>query len=187
MTLDDLIAMSADELDRAMKGGHPVDPDVLADREFDGVSLNLPTIVEKLTWTKFAKVFHRDGSALRGWNCRVVQSPITSPWVLETKGGEPITYGHYAVVPCDGYRMPRPYGAGLMLDYGRGGNNALDPAGRARDPIVAVHEGDSTLLLGWSYLDLGVTTVATPSFFALRRGVELSHVVAPPRRVTAAG
>lgn len=187
MTLDDLVHMSAHELDRTMKSGHPIDPDVLADREYDGVSLNLPAIIEKLTWTKFAKVFHREGTAMRGWNCRVVQSPISSPWVLDKKKGEPITYGHYAVVPCDGYRMPRPYDAGLMLDYGRGGNAALDPMGRTRDPIVAVDEGDSTLLLGWSYVDLGVRTVATPSFFALRRGVELSHVVPPPRQVTAAG
>ena len=89
MNLDDLVAMSADELDRVMRNGHPIDLDVLADREYEGVSLNLPALLERLTWVKFAKVFHReeDGS-LRGWNCRVVQSPLCEPWVLEKKKGE---------------------------------------------------------------------------------------------------
>jgi hypothetical protein len=188
MTLDDLVAMSADELDRTMKNGHPVDPDVLANREYDGVSLNLPKLLEKLTWVKFKKVFHREtDDSLRGWNCRVVQSPLEQTWELELKKGEPITYGHYAVEPCAAYRMPRAYDAGLMLDYGLGGNPRTDPTARLRDPIVAVNEGDSALLLGWSYVDAGIAKVGTPSYFVLRRGVELSHVVPPPRPVTRAG
>lgn len=188
MTLDDLVALGAAGLDRVMKSGHPIEPDVLAGREYDGVSLNLPKVIVRLTWLKFAKVFHReaDGS-LRGWNCRVVQSPLDQPWELERKDGEPVTYGHYAVVPVGSYRMPRAYSAGLMLDYGLGGNPRTDPSARMRDPIVAVNEGDSTLLLGWSYIDVGLARVGTPSYFALRRGVELSHVVPPPRPVTRGG
>ena len=79
-----------------------------------------------------------------------------------------------------GYRMPRPYDGGVMLDYGRGGNKRTDPTAAVRDPLVAVNEGDSTLLLGWSYVDAKITRVGTPSYFALRRGAELSHVVPPP-------
>lgn len=182
LTLDDLVAMDAAALDRTMKNGHPIDEAVIAEREYDGVSLNLPALVERMTWTKFCKVFHRDeDGTLRGWNCKVDQTPLTEPWVL-TRGndGQPITYGHYRVVPCDGYRMPRPYDGGLMLDYGLGGNPRTDPTGAVRDPIVAVNEGDSTLLLGWSYVDAKIAKVGTPSFFALRRGVALSHVVPPP-------
>jgi len=180
VTLNDLVEMDADGLDRVMRNGHPIDEDVLANREYDGVSLNLPAVVVKITWVKFAKVFHReeDGS-LRGWNCKVDQTPLTEPWVLTLEKGAPITYGYYRVTACADYRMPRPYDAGLMLDYGLGGNPRLDPSRRVRDPIVAVNEGSSELLLGWSYVDAGVTTVGTPSFFALRRGVELSHVVNP--------
>ncbi|MCB9595413.1 MAG: hypothetical protein H6719_22020 [Sandaracinaceae bacterium] len=183
LTLEDLVAMDADALDHTMRNGYPIDEDVLADREYDGVSLNLPSLVERMTWTKFCKVFLRepDGS-LRGWNCKVDQTPLTEPWVL-TKGkdGQPITYGHYRVVPCDGYRMPRPYDAGVMLDYGLGRNPRTDPTGAVRDPLLAVNEGDSALLLGWSYVDAKITTVGTPSFFALRRGVPLSHRISPPR------
>ncbi len=178
LRLEDLVAMDSDALDRAMRGGHPIDQNTLADRQYDGVSLNLPKLVERVTWLKFCKVFHRepDGS-IRGWNCKIDQTPLDEPWRLTLKDGAPITYGRYRVVPCDGYPLPRPYGAGLMLDYGLGGNPALDPTGRMRDPIVAVNEGDSALLLGWSYVDLGFANVSTPSFFALRRGAALSHVL----------
>lgn len=183
LTLSDLVAMSAEELDRTMKDGHPIDQDVLADREYDGVSLNLPEIAIRLTWRKFCKVFHREPDGrLRGWNCRVAQTALDEPWELATRDGKPITYGHYRVMPTVGYRMPRPYGAGLLLDYGLGGNPSLDPAARLRDPIVAVNEGDGELLLGWSYVDLGWTRVGTPSYFALRRGRRLDHVVDPPRQ-----
>ena len=177
LQLNDLVTMSASDLDQTMKDGHAIDREVLADREYDGVSLNLPKLIERATWLKFCKTFHRepDGS-LRGWNCKVDQTPLTEPWRLTLKDGVPQTYGHYRVVSSAGYRMPRPYGAGLMLDYGLGDNGALDPTARTRDPIVAVNEGDSTLLLGWSYMDLGLARVPTPSFFALRRGVKLSHV-----------
>ncbi len=182
LTLRDLVTMSAAELDRVMQEGHPIDEAALEEREYDGVSLNLPSVVERLTWTKFCKVFHRDpGGALRGWNCRVVQTPLDEPWELERRdlepqGGAPKTYGHYVVRPTVGYRIPRPYGAGLLLDYGLGKHAALDPTARVRDPIVAVNAGSAELLLGWSYLDLGVARVGTPSYFALRRGAPLSHV-----------
>lgn len=185
-TLDDLAGMSADQLDRAMREGGPVDEAALAERELDGLSLNLPRIVERLTWQKFKKVFHREpDGGLRGWNCKVVQSPLEAPWVLEQKGGAPVTYGHYRVRPSADYAMPRPYGAGLMLDYGLGGNGRLDPTSRLRDPIVSVNEGSSALLLGWTYVDLGLTRAPTPSYFALRVGVALSHVVSPPRAASA--
>ena len=177
LELQDLVAMDGEALDETMRAGHPIDEDVLAGRQYDGVSLNLPKLLERLTWVKFAKVFHREpDGTLRGWNCKIDQTPLDEPWVLTLKDGEPVTYGHYAVVSCEGYRLPRPYGAGLMLDYGLGKNGALDPTSRTRDPIVAVNEGDSALLLGWSYVDAGLLNVGTPSFFALRRGAPLSHV-----------
>jgi hypothetical protein len=180
-SLEDVVRMSASELDRAMRAGHPIDEDVLADREYDGVSLNLPAWIERLTWTKFCKVFHRETDGhLRGWNCKIDQTPLDEPWVLTEKSGAPMTYGHYRVTDPRGYAMPRPYGNGLMLDYGLGRNPRFDFTGRVRDPIVAVNEGDSTFLLGWSYVDLGLR-FSTPSFFVLRRGAELSHVVPPPR------
>ena len=55
----------------------------------------------------------------------------------------------------------------LLIDYGKSGT---------RDPLVAVKEGSSELLLGWTYLDLGVTRIGTPSFFVLEREGPLSFV-----------
>lgn len=180
-TLQSVVAMNAEALDRAMRQGAPVDREALRDRIYDGVSLNLPSLVEKLTWVKFAKVFKSDGDGLRGWNCKVEQTALDAPWVLRQRGGTPETYGHYRVVSTAGYTMPRPYGAGdCMLDYGLGGNPRLDPSARVRDPVVALDER-SELLLGWSYVDLGVARTPTPSYFVLRRGAPLDHDAPPPR------
>lgn len=169
-TTSEVLGWSAAELDRAMRDGRPIDLEALADRVYDGVSLNLPKPVLALTWVKFQKVFARepDGS-LRGWNAKIVQSPIDEPWVLAKKDGRPITYGHYRVRPASDYAMPRPYGAGgVLLDYGLGANPRFDPTARVRDPLVALDD-TSELLLGWTYLDLGLTRVGTPSYFLLRR------------------
>jgi hypothetical protein len=183
LSLDDLIAMDARELDAAMREGHPIEEGALEDREYEGVSLNLPRWLIALTWTKFKKTFHRDprDGALRGWNCRAIQSPLDQPWEIRMRGGKPVTFGHYRVVSNRGYALPRAYGAGWMLDYGLGKNGLLDPSARVRDPIVAVNAGRAELLLGWTYVDLGIFRVPTPSFFALRRGCALSHVAYAPR------
>ncbi|MFK7990555.1 MAG: hypothetical protein AB8I08_31325 [Sandaracinaceae bacterium] len=181
VTLDDVVSMDATQLDRAMRDGGPVDRTALRDRMYDGVSLNLPSVVEKLTWVKFTKVFKADGEGLRGWNCKVEQSGLNAPWVLSRSRGAPKTYGHYRVVSTADYTMPRPYGGGdCMLDYGLGKNPRLDPTSRVRDPVVALDEA-SELLLGWSYVDLGLTRTATPSYFVLRRGAPLDHDAKPPR------
>lgn len=169
-TAIEVMRWSAAELDRAMRTGGPIDLEVLADGVYDGISLNLPKPILALTWLKFQKVFARepDGS-LRGWNAKILQSPIDAPWELETKRGRPMTYGHYRVRPASDYAMPRPYGAGgVLLDYGLGVHPRFDPTARVRDPLVALDD-TSELLLGWTYLDLGVTRVGTPSFFLLRR------------------
>jgi hypothetical protein len=57
---------------------------------------------------------------------------------------------------------------GVVLDYGLA-HPALHPMARLRDPVVALREGSSDLLLGASYLSLGGRLVATPSYFTLER------------------
>ncbi len=177
--------MSRQELAELLQGGQPIDPEAIADREFKGTSLGLPGIVEKLTWKKFKKVFCRDQKtgALRGWNVRLEQNGLQEPCVpLKLSGGRPKTFGHYQVLPLSGYRPPLPVPHGLMLDYGRGGNKRHDPAGRLRDPIVALERGNAELLLGWTYLDLGLRRVGTPSYFTLELDGPLTHRVLPPRQ-----
>jgi len=165
-----------------LEAGHPIAEEALAGQEYRGVSLGLPSVLEKLTWKKFRKAFHRDaGGQLRGWNVRLEQDGLAAPDRPKEKGGQPFTFGHFAVVPLAGYTPLRYRGrrvrvpAGRMLDYGKGGNG-LDPIRFLRDPIVAVHEGDPSLLFGWSYLDLGLRRVPTPSFFTLEMAGPVTHV-----------
>jgi len=174
--------MSRQQLAELMQRGHAIDPDAIADREFKGTSLGLPGIVEKLTWKKFKKVFCRDQKtgALRGWNVRLEQNGPDEPCVPQRSDGRPKTFGHYQVRPLSGYHPPLLVPRGLMLDYGLGGNKRHDPVGRLRDPIVALEEGNAELLLGWTYLDLGLRRVGTPSYFTLELDGPLSHRVLPP-------
>ncbi len=179
----DLLTLSRGALMDLLTSGHPIDPRQLDDVEYRGISLGLPSIVEKLTWKKFKKVFHRDPATgvLRGWNVRMEQNGLEAPWVPLTKGGKQVTFGHYQVVDPAGYPMPTGCDRGLLIHYGLGGNRRWDATARLRDPIVALHPDRVDLLFGWSYLDLGIKQVPTPSFFSLERDVPLTHRVDPPR------
>lgn len=179
----DLHRMSRRELAVQLRLGHPIDPTRLDDTEYLGVSLGLPDLAVKLTWLKFKKVFCRDEASgtLRGWNVKLVQNGLDAPHEPKKKrDGGPQTFGHYHVMPAASYQVPGGARQGLMLDYGLGGNPAWDPTGRMRDPLVAIHPGSVELLLGWSYIDLGVASLPTPSYFTLQRDCPLSHRVQAP-------
>lgn len=181
----ELWTLSADALLDVLQSGHRIDVEDLEDRTFRGVSLGLPGVVEKLTWKTFQKVFVRDAGTLRGWNVRLEQDGIDAPSRPKTRRGEPRTFGHFHVRPTTQDDRPRYRGRSLflpralMLDYSLGGNG-VDPIGMLRDPIVAVEGGDSRLLLGWSYLQLGPAKVPTPSFFTLEDEGPRTHFVAQP-------
>lgn len=179
----DLQRMSRGELMGVLKSGHAIDPAALDDTEFKGTSLGLGRLIERLTWKKFKKVFHRDPErgVLRGWNVRLEQNELSAPSVPRLSGGVPVTFGHYHVILPSGHRIPRGCDRGLLIHYGLGGNAALDPMARVRDPIVAIRAGDARLLLGWSYVDIGFACLPTPSFFTLELEGPLTHHVAPPR------
>ncbi len=174
--------MSLDELVGQLERGHPIDPSALRDTEYRGTSLGLPRWMERLTWKKFRKTFHHDPTTgkLRGWNVRLLQNGLHTSDVPLLRGGKPHTFGHYEVRSCAGYAMPTYRGKtvwahrGLMIDYVLG-DNPPGPMRRIRDPLVAVRPGDPTLLLGWSYVDLGVLRMGTPSFFTLELAGPLTH------------
>jgi hypothetical protein len=171
MKAEDLWRMSRDELAREMSRGAPVDPEALADREYRGVSLGLGSLVERLTWKTFKKVFCRDADgSLRGWNVRIEQAGVSGPYVPKKKGGAPWTFGHYAVVAS---------ADGIVLDYGRYARR-LDPMRFVRDPLVSVRRGDATLLLGSTILELPTGRLATPSYFTLELDGPLSRREPPP-------
>lgn len=184
MTRDEeLMSMRPRQLAEVLRAGHPIDPYALDDRQYRGISLGLPRWIERLTWKKFRKTFHRDPNtgALRGWNVRIVQNGLDAPDEPMKKRGEPFTFGHYEVVETTGRRVPN--GAqGLLIDYGRGGNGALDPLSRMRDPLVALEPGSTERLLGWSYVDLGFGSIGTPSYFLLVRDGPIDHIAPRPSR-----
>lgn len=174
ITRAELLAASRRELRALLEGGHPIDPAQLADTVYRGISLGLPAWVERLSWKKFAKAFHRDPQTkqLRGWNIRIEQDGLDRPWRERTRRGATWTFGHFAVVSDRGH---------LLLDYGGGSNHRIDPLQVVRDPLVALEAGSVEQLLGWSYLAIGPARVPTPSFFLLERDRPLLAPVAPPR------
>jgi hypothetical protein len=180
ITLDDLLGMKARDHRAVLEHAHPLDPDALAGRMYQGVDLSLPAWVNRLLWKTFRKTFHRDPGTgvVRGWNVRMEQHGIDGPRVPMLKGGRPWTFGHYEVRSAEGLRFPRGWRGAHYLDYGVVGNPG--PERLAWAPLVAVNEGDMTLLLGWEIVKLGGLLVPLPDYWALRLEGPLDEVVPRP-------
>ena len=174
---DDILAMNNERLADLLARGGAIDPGQIEGVEYKGVALGLGSFIEKITWKTFKKTFYRDPETgiLRGWNIRIEQKGVNGPFEPQMKAGKPICFGPYEVVPLDG-RSPKPVGPGLLIHYGRASQSLLDPMRSVRDPLIAVEPSDPTLLLGWSYVDLGVKCVSTPSYFLLERDGPIAHV-----------
>jgi len=159
--------LSSDELARAFAGGHAFDPFAVAGWIYRGTSLGLPRLVERLSWIKFAKAFHREGEVVRGWNIRIEQDALDRPWRPRLKHGRAVTFGPFVVTTR----------AGVLLDYGLGGG-----AMRVlRDPVIALDDR-ADVLLGRSLLQLGSRSIATPSYFLLERDQRVVDPRPPVRR-----
>ncbi|MBL8685197.1 MAG: hypothetical protein JNK05_38825 [Myxococcales bacterium] len=186
-TLEDLMAMNSAQLHEVLCAGHPLDPDVLAERQYLGVDLSLPGWARKILWHTFRKTFTRDASTgdVRGWNVKMEQHGIDGARVpLVTRKGEPVTFGHYVVRPAVSMKFPRWNGA-HYLDYGAAGNTFFDLARLGCTPLVAVNEGSQDLLLGWEVFRVAGAFVPMSLYWALRYEGPLDRVVPPPRAVTA--
>lgn len=168
-------------MDRLVSG-YDIEIDALAGWEYRGISLGLPEFVDRLAWKTFLKTFHREpeSGTVRGWNVRLEQHGIDGPIELLRQNGAPVRFGHYRVQALAGYTLPQPVHRGILLDYGLGGNPALDVTQFVRDPVVALEEGSVERLLGWSYVDLAGLRFGTPSFFLLERLRPLEDVLPAP-------
>jgi hypothetical protein len=179
-TFEDLQRMDARALHRVMEQGFPLDHDKLADTQYQGVDLSLPPLMNRLLWKTFRKTFHRDPvtGALRGWNYRMEQTGIDGPRVPMRRKGKNWSFAHYEVRSARGKRFPRGWSGADYLDYGVVGN----PFGEnlACAPLVAVNEGDMSLLLGWEVFKLGPLWVPLPDYWALRLEGPLEEVVPTP-------
>jgi hypothetical protein len=163
-----LWGLSNTELAAVLVGGHPLEPEALCG-SYRGISLGLPSWVDKLAWKAFRKVF-RSADGVVGHNVRLRQPARVVPIGEEPaepllSRGQPVTFGPFRVrpLPDDSYGCR----AGLLLDYAAM-HPPWHPLGLLRDPLVAVLPGSSDLLLGASYLQVG-RAVRTPSFFTLER------------------
>jgi len=156
-------ALSRHELAAAFATGQPFDPERVAGWVYRGTSLGLPGWLERLTWIKFAKAFHRDaGDRIRGWNIRIEQDGLDRAWRPKRRRGRAITFGPFVVVVAN---------RDVVLDYGLGGG-----AMRAlRDPVVALDD-TADVLLGRSLVKLGPATIPTPSYFLLERDTRVVDV-----------
>jgi hypothetical protein len=180
MTRDELLPLSTDALMDVLQHGHAVTPTQLAGHAYRGISLGLPSWIERLTWKKFRKVFVRDErrDTIRGWNERVRQDDLDAPCTPQLKHGEPVRFGHFEVLAAQSLDVPPGCEVGVVLDYGAG-HPSWHPLGRLRDPLVSLDADSSDRLLGWSFLSLGLTRAKTPSFFLLERESTAPVLVEP--------
>ncbi len=155
MNVAELRGRSHRELAAVMQRGRSFDPDAVAGWVYRGISLGLPSFVERLTWVKFAKAFQRERSCVRGWNLRIEQDALDRPWRPKLRDGQPIAFGHFDVVTRDGT---------VILDY-RGERGLLRTL---RDPIVALDDR-ADILFGRSLIAIGSRAFPTPSYFVLER------------------
>lgn len=137
----------------------------LAGWEYRG--LNVPTSFKLLGIKKFIKGFHLRADELYGYNCPAVQNGIHEAWIGKPKDDNPKRFGFYHAGPVDPTAKDNKYLNAILLDYGRGGNPALDPSQGLRDYVVSLDDNDD-LLLGKAYYAVGPLRVHT-NFFILER------------------
>jgi hypothetical protein len=156
-TIAEIRAMSGAALAETMASGRAVDPSTVEGWVYRGTSLGLPRWIERLTWTKFAKAFHRDPGAshVRGWNIRIEQDELDRPWRPRMRRGRSVTFGKFTVRESTG---------GVVLDYGTNGG----VLGALRDPLFSL-DARGDVLIGRSLVQLGPASIPTPSYFLLER------------------
>lgn len=167
ITQEDVWRMDGAALADLIAHGHPIDLTALRG-PYRGVSLGLGQLVERVTWKTFRKRFWLDEATgdVVGHNERLEQTGLDGPITeRRDRSGRVVSFGPFLVRPLPAGGTPFHCRAGLLLDYGAR-HPAWHPLARLRDPIVALHEGSTQLLLGASYLAVGAG-LKTPSFFTL--------------------
>jgi hypothetical protein len=106
------------------------------------------------------------------------QRGVDGPRVaMRDRRGAALTFGHYVLRERGEEVFSRGWSGRHFLDYGSARNAALDVARFGYTPLVAVNEGDSTLLLGWEIFRVAGVQLPLPLYWALRDEGELEEVV----------
>jgi hypothetical protein len=152
--VDDLQRCGIGELGRRFRQGRPVSSSMLAGRRWQGRTLGLPFIAQRLSWQTFRKdidVAGADG-VIRGVNVRVPQT-----W-------QAASLPERTVMPF----VVRDVDGGAVIDY-RPTHFLPNPMGLGVDPLVRVDDDDDWItVLGVTELWLGRRRlVRTPTWFSL--------------------
>ncbi len=155
------------KLSEIFAGASPVALESIANYRYNGISLGLPGWVERLSWKKFCKDFIRksDGS-VHGWNVRVEQDGLQSPWQPQQRRGKEWRFGPFGVRTA----CTSPH---LEIDYSHG-TSGFSPLRLLRDPLRSL-DASGDILLGRSLVDVGGgRRLSTPSWFVLERATATS-------------
>ena len=180
---DELLHANRGELRRRIVDGSAIDPAALEGWTYRGTALGGPRIVELFSWKTFEKTFwrHPESGRLLGWNVRLHQGGVDAPSRPKTnRAGEHVTTWFYEVRSAADAALPRGwprgFNKGLVIDYARGNNPALEPLRFAKDPLVSLEPGNPELLLGVSTVTLPGLCVEIPTYFMLEREARVSFV-----------
>lgn len=169
VTFQDVIEFDKRTLNAVMDHGATPQQKHLKDWEFKG--FNPPAFAKVLGFQKFVKGFFVDPEGkLAGYNL-FVERPRSGPkadWLPKKNGTPASRHGFYDVVPVGSNPRYADYPHAMLLDYGSGRNEPIDPEGRIRDFLVQVDPDNPDLYLGKAYIDLFATRVFS-NFFVLER------------------
>jgi hypothetical protein len=168
------------ELEHVFVRGVQPDLDALVGWEFRGINhlpLNALPIAALVGIKKFVKGFYRgeDGRVM-GYNIPVVCNVLDGRWHLLPSDSAPKRFGFYEVAPVDPTSRDNTYLHAVLLNYGKGGNQRLDPTNGLRDYVVQVDANNPDLFLGKAYYALGPARIATNFFILERHRVGLTNV-----------
>ena len=161
--------LPAGELEKILRRGERPSLAAIAGWEWRG--LNTQGWAKPAGIKKFIKgFFETDAGEVYGYNEPVVQNRLDQPWIAKPSDVNPKRFGYFVVEPVDPTAKDNAYLNSLLLDYGRGGNPALDPSQTLRDYLVRVHPGSDELLLGTAFVALGPARLRVPkSYFVLEK------------------
>lgn len=152
----DLTPLSTSDLRVLFDRGEPVPARELEGRCFRGISLGLPSWLERLTWKTFAKVFIAEGGRVRGFNLRIEQRGLEPPYRVRQRRAR---FGEFEVIETDT----------AYVDYAPE-NPWWSPMSRVRDRLVALGDGR---ILGRALVRALHRELGTPSYFVLTPGLPL--------------
>lgn len=164
-----LATTSLAELEHAFVRGDTPALDGLVGWEFRGINATprgLPPFPRLLGIRKFVKGMYADehGRAM-GYNSPVVQNVLDGRWRTKPSEARPKRFGFYTVAAVDATARDNAYLHALLLDYGKGGNPALDVSRGLRDYLVQLAPDR---YLGKAYYALGAARLPA-GFFILER------------------